>query len=172
MNGSASELLDAAALLPKAIDNSQIVREVDPRSMRQLVLLLGLVAALVGALVLYAWPNLELRQADLSKERLSRQRERLLEENRKLRLERAALENLKRVESIAVKELGMRVPAPENVIVVDEPPPGAHPRSQPETAGGFRGRGEHLRGAAGDPRPRAGGGRSGPRAGPGRGRAP
>jgi cell division protein FtsL len=123
MNGSASELLDAAALLPKAIDNSQIVREVDPRSMRQLVLLLCLVAALVGALVLYAWPNLELRQADLSKERLSRQRERLLEENRKLRLERAALENLKRVESIAVKELGMRVPAPENVIVVDEPPP-------------------------------------------------
>jgi cell division protein FtsL len=123
MNGSASELLDAAALLPKAIDNSQIVREVDPRSMRQLVWLLALVAALVGALVLYAWPNLELRQADLSKERLSRQRERLLEENRKLRLERAALENLKRVESIAVKELGMKVPAPENVIVVDEPPP-------------------------------------------------
>ena len=123
MNGSASELFDAAALLPKAIDNSQIVREVDPRSMRQLVLLLVLVAALVGALVLYAWPNLELRQADLSKERLSRQRERLLEENRKLRLERAALENLKRVESIATKELGMRVPAPEDVIVVEEPPP-------------------------------------------------
>ena len=123
MNGTASELLDAASLLPKAIDNSQIVREVDPRSMRQLVWLLALVAALVGALVLYAWPNLELRQADLSKERLSRQRERLLEENRKLRLERAALENLKRVESIAVKELGMRVPAPEKVIVVDEPPP-------------------------------------------------
>ncbi len=123
MNPSLGEIFDAAALLPKAIDNSQIMREVDPRSMRQLVLLLGLVAALVGALVLYAWPNLQLRQADLSKERLSRQRERLLEDNRKLRLEKAALEDLRRVESIAVKDLGMRFPTPERVLVVDEPPP-------------------------------------------------
>lgn len=117
------ELLDAATVLPKAIDNSHIVRELDPRSSRRLLLLLAAVAALVGGLVLYAWPNLQLRQADLSKERLSRQRERLLEENRKLRLEKAALENLRRVETIAVKELGLSPPAPENVLVVDEPPP-------------------------------------------------
>jgi cell division protein FtsL len=123
LNPSVGEFFDAAALLPKAIDNSQIVREVDPRSMRQLVLLLALVAALVGALVLYAWPNLQLRQADLSKERFSRQRERLLEDNRKLRLEKAALENLKRVESIATRELGMKFPAPDSVLIVDEPPP-------------------------------------------------
>ena len=47
----------------KAIDNSQVVREVDPRSSRDLWLLLVLVAALVGGLVLYAWPHLQLRQA-------------------------------------------------------------------------------------------------------------
>ena len=43
---------------PKAIDNSQVVREVDPRSSRELWLLVGLVAALAGSLGLYAWPTL------------------------------------------------------------------------------------------------------------------
>ena len=59
--------------------------------------------------MLYAWPHLELRQADSEPEQMSRERERLLEENRKLRLEKASLENLRRVETIARRDLG---PAP------------------------------------------------------------
>ena len=114
------DALDEVALLPKAIDNSHIVREVDPRSSRDLWTLLGLVTALVGALVLYAWPNLQLRQASVLKEQMSRERERLLEENRKLRLERASLENLRRVETIAVRDLGLRPPPPAEVVVVEK----------------------------------------------------
>lgn len=117
---------DAAAglaLLGKAIDNSQVVREVDPRMSRDIWLLLFLVAALTGGLVLYAWPNLELREAARVKEQMSRERERLVEENRKLRLEKATLENLKRVESIAVKELGLQPPAPDSLLVVERPAP-------------------------------------------------
>ena len=110
------------ALLPKSIDNSQVVREVDPRASRDLWTLLILVAALVAGLVLYAWPNLQLRQAANAKEELSRERERLLEQNRKLRLEKAALEDLRRVETIATRELGLRRPPAEAVIVVERPP--------------------------------------------------
>lgn len=133
------EPLDGLARLPKVIDNSQVVREVDPRSGRQFWLLLGLVAALVGALVLYAWPNLELRQAGQVKERMSRQRERLIEENRKLRLEKSSLENLGRVEAIAVRELGLAPPPGDQVIVVERPPAvpdGARLASGEASAGG------------------------------------
>jgi cell division protein FtsL len=111
-------------LLSKAIDNSQVVREVDPRSSRDLWTLLMVVAALVAGLVLYAWPTLELRQAAVAKQELARERDRLLEQNRKLRLERAALEDLRRVEAIAGRQLGLRRPPAEQVVVVerDRPP--------------------------------------------------
>jgi cell division protein FtsL len=120
---------DAAFLLGKPIDNSQVVRQVDPRTSREIWLLIFLVFSLVGGLVLYAWPALQIRNSGMTAVQLSRERERLLEENRKLRLEKAALENLHRVETIAERELGLRPPPPESTVVV-EPfsplPPGAH----------------------------------------------
>ncbi len=120
---------DAAFLLGKPIDNSQVVRQVDPRTSREIWLLIFLVFSLVGGLVLYAWPALQIRNTGMTAVQLSREKERLLEENRKLRLEKAALENLRRVETIAVRELGLRPPAPESTVVVEPPsplPPGAH----------------------------------------------
>ena len=128
-------------LVPKSIDNSQVVREVDPRSSRDLWLLGLLAAALVGGLVLYAWPSLELRQTTLAREQMSKERERLLEENRKLRLEKAALENLHRVETIARRDLGLVTPAPEKLIMVEKPkevPEGARLAGGPEHGGGGR----------------------------------
>lgn len=121
--------LDPVVLVPKAIDNSQVVREVDPRSYRDLALMLLLVTALVGGLVLYAWPHLQLRETAMAKERLSSERERLVEENRKLRLEKSSLESLRRVETIAVRDLGLARPPAEQVIVIERPrplPSGAH----------------------------------------------
>jgi cell division protein FtsL len=120
--------LDPVILVPKAIDNSQVVREVDPRSSRDLWWLVAVVATLVFGLVLYAWPHLQVRQVDSERLRMSREREQLVEANRKLRLEKASLENLKRVEQIAVRDLGLRPPAPESLVVVERvvpPPPGA-----------------------------------------------
>ena len=103
------------------VDNSQVVREVDPRSFRDLISLLVLVAVLVVGLVLYAWPHLQVRQTGMATEKMNREKERLIEQNRKLKLEKAALENLRRVESIATKELGMSPPAPERSLVVEKP---------------------------------------------------
>jgi cell division protein FtsL len=113
--------LGDVGLLPKAIDNSQVVREVDPRSSRELWLLVGLVAALAGSLGLYVWPTLMIRQTGTAAEQLSRERERLVEENRKLRLEKATLEDLRRVEAIARRDLGLATPAPERLVVVERP---------------------------------------------------
>jgi cell division protein FtsL len=118
----------AAFFLGKPIDNSQVVRQVDPRVSREIWFLLILVALLVGGLVLYAWPALQIRKTGMSAVQLSREKERLLEENRKLRLEKAALENLKRVETIATRDLGLAPPSPESSVVVETQrplPPGA-----------------------------------------------
>ena len=121
--------------VPKAIDNSKVVREVDPRSSRDLWLLGLLAAALVGGLALYAWPSLEIRHTTLAREQMSKERGRLLEENRKLRLEKAALENLHRVETIARRDLGLVTPAPDKLVVVEKPkevPAGARLAGGPE----------------------------------------
>jgi cell division protein FtsL len=109
--------------LGKPVDNSHVVREVDPRTRRDIWWLILLVAVIAGAAGLYAWPALEIRRAGQTAIDLDRDKERLLEERRKLSLEKSALENLTRVETIATRDLGLAAPAPEQSIVVEVPPP-------------------------------------------------
>jgi cell division protein FtsL len=114
--------------LGKPIDNSRVVRQVDPRTRREIWWLILLVAVLAVAAGLYAWPALEIRRASQDAVELDRERERLLEENRKLNLEKSSLENLSRVETIATRDLGLTTPTSEQSIVVEVPPalpPGA-----------------------------------------------
>jgi cell division protein FtsL len=128
--------------LGKPIDNSGVVRQVDPRSRREILLLILLVAVLAAGLGLYAWPALEIRRAGQAGALLDVEKARLVEENRKLRLEKASLENLSRVEAIAACD-GFLRPAPERTVVieVEKPlPPGAkvagkdEPRKEARTA--------------------------------------
>ena len=111
--------------LGKPIDNSRVVRQVDPRSRREILLLILLVSVLAAGLGLYAWPALEIRRAGQAGAQLDREKERLIEENRKLRLEKAALENLRRVETIAARDLGLAAPLPERSVVVEVEKPKA-----------------------------------------------
>jgi cell division protein FtsL len=116
---------EGALRLGRPIDNSRVVRQVDPRSRREILLLILLVCVLAAGLGLYAWPALEIRRASQAQALYDREKQRLIEENRKLRLEKAALENLRRVETIAKKELGLRAPAPERSVVVEVDKPKA-----------------------------------------------
>ncbi len=112
---------EGVVLLGKPIDNSRVVRQVDPRSRREIWLLFLLVAVLAAGLGLYAWPALEIRRAGQASVELYREKERLIEEKRKLQLEKAALENLGRVEAIATHDLGLSPPAPEQSVIVEVP---------------------------------------------------
>jgi cell division protein FtsL len=114
-----------SALFAKAIDNSQVIRERDPHAHRRLGTVLLVVALLVGGLVLYAWPHFESLQTGMAAEQLQREKERLREENRKLQLERATLEDLARVETIAARRLGLEKPKPGQVVVVERLPAAA-----------------------------------------------
>jgi cell division protein FtsL len=116
------EGFDTYGATPRLFDNSQLVRQVDPRSRRDFWWRILLVAVFIGGLYLYAWPHFEARRVDLEIVAMHAERDRLTDENRKLRLEKAALENLRRIEVIATRELGLKPPAPERIIVVERAP--------------------------------------------------
>ena len=110
-------------LVGRPVDNSGVVRQVDPRSHRDIGWLLVCVMLVVAGAALYAWPHLQLRQTGVATEQAARERDRLVEENRKLRLEKASLESLRRVETIATRDLGLRQPRPEDTLIIEGPPP-------------------------------------------------
>lgn len=109
--------------LGRPIDNSRVVRQVDPRARREVWWLILLVAVVAVAAGLYAWPALEIRRAGQEAMELDREKERLLEDHRKLSLEKSSLENLDRVETIATRDLGLAAPVAGQSIVVEVPPP-------------------------------------------------
>jgi cell division protein FtsL len=127
---------DPFVLLPRQTSNTRVVREVDPRASRELWLMLLLVAGLVGGMVLYAWPRMQGHHLDSETQDNQRVHEQLVEQNRKLRLEKASLESLSLVERIATRDLGLATPAPENVYVIERPaapPPTTRLARAPET---------------------------------------
>jgi hypothetical protein len=131
---------DPFVLLPRATTNSQVVREVDPRASRDLWLLLMLVAGLVGGMALYAWPRVQAHGIDGRSQQNQKRHEQLVEQNRKLRLEKARLERLERVAAIASK-LGLSAPETSRLYVVEPanaPPVPAQMARAPEAGNGTR----------------------------------
>lgn len=104
-----------------SIDNSRVVRSRDDRMLRDLLLIGSVVALFIGLFVFYGLPRAVLRDTGSTVGKLQREQEKLLEENRKLRLEKASLEDLKRVQTIANTSLGLHAPAATDVIVVERP---------------------------------------------------
>ena len=84
-----------------SIDNRRVVRTRDERMSKDLLWIAGMVLILIGLFVAYGWPRAVLRDTGSSAGRLQREQEKLLDQNRELRLERAALQDLRRIEAIA-----------------------------------------------------------------------
>ncbi len=100
----------------KPIDNSRLVPLADHRlSRRQGAILLvacGLFATALGS----AWHRLGYVQAGYRLEALQREKQQMLEANRKLKLEEAALDDPVRIEMIARHELGMTTLSPHQIV--------------------------------------------------------
>lgn len=104
-----------------SIDNRRVVRTRDDRMSKDLLWIGGIVLILIGLFVAYGWPRAVLRDTGSSAGKLQREQEKLLEENRELRLEKASLQDLKRVQTIAIDSLGLGSPKGSDVIVVERP---------------------------------------------------
>lgn len=99
----------------KTIDNSRLVREVDPEKRRQCYSLLGLGILVFLSVLLMSWQHLQCVRAGYEIEQLKVQRAALEEWEHQLAVEQAALADPQRIDTLARKD-GMVSPSPQQVI--------------------------------------------------------
>ena len=99
----------------KPVDNSRWAPPPNWREPRAYAMLFLVSAVLLGAGLLFARERFQSRDYGYQIERLERQRLRLVENNRKLRLEEASLGDPLRIDSIARSQLGMTTLAPHQI---------------------------------------------------------
>lgn len=119
----------------KRIDNSRLVRQRDPQGWRETAALLA--GALVcGAVVLLcAWQSFQSVHTGYQLEEVKARHEQVLDWNRTLRLEQAALLDPMRIDALARNRLGLGTPAAGQVIPLGAGPAAPAPelaRAKPE----------------------------------------
>lgn len=107
--------------LPQRVDNSRLVQVADPRERHEQHRLLLVSMMLVAAILAAACQRFAIIRAGYQIEALKNQRELLLEANRQLRLEEASLRDPERIDAIARGQLGLNVPAPGQVVHLEQP---------------------------------------------------
>ena len=83
-----------------------------------LLLLLTFLLFLTGGSLFYVWSRIQVIQLGYAISNALKAERALAEESKKLRLEIATLKSYARIEKVAVEELGMAKPKPEQVIVI------------------------------------------------------
>ncbi|MCL4811694.1 MAG: cell division protein FtsL [Vicinamibacteraceae bacterium] len=121
--------LDFEYAVRKDVRNNPIVREVDRDRHRTIVryTLLGFV--LLATLVWSATQPLEVVRVGYELERMRGEKAELERLNRHLRLEQATLAAPQRLQDLAVRELGLVVPTPEDLVVIERVTPPEPPSS-------------------------------------------
>ncbi len=99
----------------KQIDNSQLVPVIDPRAKRQYAGILMLAITVFGVILSSAWQRFDGVADGYRLETLRSEKQRMLEANRKLRLEEASLGDPVRIDTIARAQLGMTTLAPPQI---------------------------------------------------------
>src|SRR5262245_9701156 len=105
--------------------NRHLVREIDRGRIRELVVVVGLVALLLLPLLSYVWSHMEWIRVGYEMERLKKERLDQAALGERLRIEKASLSSLARVEQEARDRLGL-VPSTGAVVPMkDERTPAA-----------------------------------------------
>jgi cell division protein FtsL len=93
----------------KAIDNSRLVRQTDPKRRREMAAFVGALALLFALFMVYAWQHFSAIEYGYRIEKLRSEREALMEENRQLKLQEASLRDPERIDQLAQK-MGLKSP--------------------------------------------------------------
>ena len=88
------------------------------RSANRILLFLVLLLFLIGGSLFYVWSRIQVIQLGYEISNALKSERVLTEANKKLRLEIATLKSYARIEKIAVEELRMVKPKPDQVIVI------------------------------------------------------
>ncbi len=105
----------------KAIDNSRLVRVHDPARTRELRTLGVACVFLLSLMFVYAWQHFGAIEYGYRIEAQKAQRDALVEANRELRLEEAALRDPERIDVLA-RRMGMQPPQVGQLSRMDQPP--------------------------------------------------
>lgn len=111
----------------KDVRNNAIVREVDEERHRELWQSVGIGVVLVLALLFSAWQHFELIRHGYRLEDLHRERAEQAEINRHLRLEVETLRSTQRIEQLAIRQLGMVRPGPDDAVILERAVPPSAP---------------------------------------------
>lgn len=85
---------------------------------KQIFLIIILLLLYMGSSIGYVWSNFERTQIGYGLSQMKNEEIRLLEINRKLRLDLAVSKSTRNLEALAIKKLGMKAPSPEQIVVL------------------------------------------------------
>jgi len=102
---------------------NKVVREADAKSHRDYLIVTVLAGMFLIGLFAYGWQHYQYIQIGYRIEEAQKKKQQLAETERQLRLERASLRNLQRIDWIARNELGMVAPAPGQLVILNADSP-------------------------------------------------
>jgi cell division protein FtsL len=88
------------------------------RSSNRVLFLILFLVFLIGGSLFYVWSRIQVIQMGYEISNALKEERALVEANKRIRLEIATLKSYTRIEKIAVEELGMGKPKPDQVIVI------------------------------------------------------
>jgi cell division protein FtsL len=110
----------------KTIDNSRLVKIVDPRRKREIRMFSASVAVLFLMIMFYAWQHFSALKHGYEIEAQKSQRQQLIDQIRALKLEEASLRDPERIDKLA-REMGLEARRPGQVVPMDADTPGGSP---------------------------------------------
>ena len=113
--------------IKKDVRNNPIVREIDRERHREMWTSMGVAVFVVMALLFSAWQHFELLRHGYRVEQMQKERAAEEELTRQLRLEVATLRSPTRIEKLALNQLRMVTPGPDDAGVIERVVPAAPP---------------------------------------------
>ncbi len=112
----------------KNIDNSRLVKVADPARSREMRYFVMSLVVLFAMFMVYAWQHYSAIEYGYNNEILRTQRDSLVEANRQLKLEEAALQEPARIDELA-RQMGMQAPVAGQMVRME-------PSETPDQTGG------------------------------------
>ncbi len=102
----------------KRIDNSRVLKVVDPKRRRDLALFAGALSVLLMFAMIYVWQHFSAIEYGYKIEQLKSEREAIMESNRSLKLEESSLRDLSRIDTLA-RQMGLQPPTAGQLEIMD-----------------------------------------------------
>ena len=119
----------------KRIDNRMLQRSRSPRAAKRFTLVFLLGCLLVLGMIFNGWVRWKQREIVYRANQLKTERQDLEEKRKKLAAELARLRSPDRTMRLAREELGMEIPDPDRIVLVETDTPETAPKPKQETLG-------------------------------------